>query len=286
MVAEEDIKDFHSSCASLVSSLVDDPSGFRTASIEDLTKALKEFGSNDSSNESKRESIFSELDELIGNFLELSGQQYIVKSTISIEDFTVCITETESLQVVNRDTFMPSFIVLPERTDYSDDGPVKFTAVVSGVPRPHIEWWKNNMLLDDQTQMVDVLGSYAVVADNAHGTVDATVSLNYGLRPPRSINGSAIESETSCYTARSEFSEFSTRPKYPSTSCQSDTTDTEATVRQSDESSDWTDSTTVRDDDLHINSTDTETEDTPKQTKDLTRSMTRMETDSNTMFRF
>ena len=86
-----------------------------------------------------KETIFDELDELIGDFLELSGQQYVVKSTILIEENTVCIEETESLQPVKRTNFKPSFIAIPHQSEYSGDGLVKFYAVVSGVPRPRVQ---------------------------------------------------------------------------------------------------------------------------------------------------
>ena len=73
-IQEEDVLDFRSSCASLVSSLADDPALVKIASIEDLTKSLREFGA-DVGKDPVRDNIFSELDQLIGDFLELSGQQ-------------------------------------------------------------------------------------------------------------------------------------------------------------------------------------------------------------------
>ena len=43
LLPENDIQEFHSSCASLVSSIIDDPAAIKAASIEDLTKALKGY---------------------------------------------------------------------------------------------------------------------------------------------------------------------------------------------------------------------------------------------------
>ena len=97
------------------------------------------------------------------------------------------------------------------------------------------------MVLDDETRMVDVLGRYTIVADNNNGSVDASVTLKYAHRPPPSLNGSANESDTSWYPPPSD-SEFSQTFR-PNLSANVESSDTE---------------TTVRDYELHINSTDTD----------------------------
>ena len=96
----------------------------------------------------------------------------------------------------------PFFISVPQRNEYRGEGEVKFTAVVSGVPKPTIKWYKNNMRLDGQTRVVDILGTYTVIADNIHGCVDTTVVVQYGIRPAASVNGSINDSEATLYPVR------------------------------------------------------------------------------------
>ena len=68
------------------------------------------------------QSILGELDQLIGDFLELSGKQYIVTSTLTVKNHAVDIQETEALEPVNRSTFDPVFMTIPEPTEYAGEG--------------------------------------------------------------------------------------------------------------------------------------------------------------------
>ena len=78
-----------------------------------MTRSLKNFGS-DPAKSAVKDGIISELDELIGDFLELSGQQYIVKSTLIINDHSVTIEEEANLEPVSRDYYSPGFISQPQ----------------------------------------------------------------------------------------------------------------------------------------------------------------------------
>ena len=42
--------------------------------------------------------------------------------------------------------------------------------------------YKNKLILDDKTRLVDVLGTYIIIADNLHGSADASTVVQYGLR--------------------------------------------------------------------------------------------------------
>ena len=94
-------------------STVAEETNLKVSSIEDLTRSLKNFGS-DPEKSAVKNGIISELDELIGDFLELSGQQYIVKSTLLINDHSVTIEEEASLEPVSRDYYSPGFISQPQ----------------------------------------------------------------------------------------------------------------------------------------------------------------------------
>jgi hypothetical protein len=83
-----------------------------------------------------------------------------------------------------------------------------------------------------------LIGTYTVIADNAHGSAECTTNVKYALRRVRSLNESVYGSETSVDTARTESDTRSRR--WDSENSESDVT--------------------VKSYDLHIQSTDTETE--------------------------
>ena len=88
-------------------------------SIEDLTNSLALF---DDGKIRVNQTILGELDQLIGNFLELSGKQYIVRSVLTVRDHAVCIEETEHLEPVDRTSFEPIFMEVPEPTEFAGEG--------------------------------------------------------------------------------------------------------------------------------------------------------------------
>ena len=64
-----------------------------------------------------------ELDQLIGDFLELSGQQYVVSTTLTVQDHSVLVEETESLEnVTNRTGFDPYFLQKPSPAESNGEG--------------------------------------------------------------------------------------------------------------------------------------------------------------------
>ena len=69
------------------------------------------------------QSILGELDQLIGDFLELSGQQYVVSTTLTVHDHSVLVEETESLEnVTNRTGFDPHFLQKPLPAESNGEG--------------------------------------------------------------------------------------------------------------------------------------------------------------------
>ena len=69
------------------------------------------------------QSILGELDQLIGDFLELSGQQYVVSTTLTVQDHSVLVEETESLEnVTNRTGFDPYFLQKPSPAESNGEG--------------------------------------------------------------------------------------------------------------------------------------------------------------------
>ena len=69
------------------------------------------------------QSILGELDQLIGDFLELSGQQYVVSTTLTVQDHSVLVEETESLEnVTNRTGFDPYFLQKPLPAESNGEG--------------------------------------------------------------------------------------------------------------------------------------------------------------------
>ena len=100
----------------------------------------------------------------------------------------------------------PHIIIPPTNVDFFENQPFQLRAVVAGIPKPQIRWYKSKMILDSNTRMVDVLGRYTLTADNIHGSAEVCALVKYGAKRPTSVNISASNSsidETSVYTARS-----------------------------------------------------------------------------------
>ena len=167
-------------------------------SIEDLTNSLALFGDGKIK---VNQTILGELDQLIGDFLELSGKQYIVTSTLTVKNHAVSIEENESLEPVNRSTFEPVFVTVPEPTEFGGEGALILSATVCGIPRPHVRWYKSKMSLNKDTRMVDVLGDYCIVADNLHGSAQTVANVKYKLNRVTSLYDNGDDS-SSYYTGK------------------------------------------------------------------------------------
>ena len=112
----------------------------------------------------------------------------------------------EELADHNDPQLAPRIIIPPTNVDFFEGQPFQLRAVVAGIPKPQIRWYKSKMILDSNTRMVDVLGRYTLTADNIHGSAEVSALVKYGAKRPTSVNISTSNSsidETSVYTARS-----------------------------------------------------------------------------------
>lgn len=230
------VYNFKASCTSLAEQISENRI-IEAKSIEDLTNSLALFG-NDKIK--VNQSILGELDQLIGDFLELSGQQYVVSTTLTVQDHSVLVEETESLEnVTNRTGFDPYFLQKPLPAESNGEDSFQLSAKVCGIPRPYVKWYKSKMSLNNSTRMVDVLGDYCIVADNVHGSAQCITNVKYKIKPDS--NNSYFNNDRSNIQSRFDFVD------------DGETTDTDRSE------------TTIKE--LHIDSSDDDSQSTQVQMK-------------------
>ena len=77
---------------------------------------------------------------------------YGFQSTLTIDKHSVSTTNIEELANHMDPQLAPRIIIPPTNVDFFEGKPFQLRAVVAGIPKPQIRWYKSKMILDSNTR--------------------------------------------------------------------------------------------------------------------------------------